>query len=150
MLNGGGYPKTLFGRSCHKASTLVHVCDVFDALRTRRPYREAWEQEKALTYLEERAGSEFDPDVAGPFVKMMRGLEGKVLRATGLEGEGPEAQAPRAGSADSPVVTAAPVQTAAPPQTAAPERTAAPVPTEVPELTLIPVMAPDPATSKPD
>ena len=42
MLNGGGYPKRHYQRDVHKASTLVHVCDVYDALRTNRPYRAAW------------------------------------------------------------------------------------------------------------
>ncbi len=79
MLNGGGYPSRFFKRDPHKASTLVHVCDVYDALRTKRPYRDAWETERVLGYLEERSGSEFDPDVAVPFIKMMRELEGKVL-----------------------------------------------------------------------
>ena len=79
MLNGGGYPKRHFERDCHKASKLVHVCDVFDALRTKRPYRDAWETERVLGYLEEKSGSEFDPDVALPFIKLMREMEGKVL-----------------------------------------------------------------------
>ena len=87
MLNGGGYPKRFFERDVHKASTLVHVCDVFDALRTNRPYRAAWETERVLGYLEEKTGSEFDPDVAVPFVQMMRGLEGKVVRPAGLDEE---------------------------------------------------------------
>ena len=79
MLNGGGYPKRHFERDCHKASKLVHVCDVFDALRTKRPYRDAWETERVLGYLEEKSGSEFDPDVAGPFIRMMREMEGKIM-----------------------------------------------------------------------
>ncbi|HET7630883.1 MAG TPA: HD domain-containing phosphohydrolase [Gemmatimonadaceae bacterium] len=93
MLNGGGYPKRHFERDTHRASKLVHVCDVFDALRTNRPYRSAWETERVLGYLEEKAGSEFDPDIALPFVKLMRGLEGKVVRPAGLEqaAEGPTA-----------------------------------------------------------
>jgi putative nucleotidyltransferase with HDIG domain len=41
MLNGEGYPTFLYERQCHRASNLVHVCDVFDALRTNRPYRDA-------------------------------------------------------------------------------------------------------------
>ncbi len=90
MLNGGGYPKRFFDRDCHKASKLVHVCDVFDALRTKRPYRDAWETERVLGYLEEKSGSEFDPDIAQPFIKMMRELEGKVL-AQAME---PEVVAP--------------------------------------------------------
>ncbi len=72
MINGHGYPACHYRRDCHKASKLVHVCDVYDALRTRRPYREAWEAERVLTYLEERAGTEFDPEAASAFVRMMR------------------------------------------------------------------------------
>ena len=48
MLNGGGYPRMKYQRDCHHASKLVHVCDVYDALRTTRPYREigraAWRE----------------------------------------------------------------------------------------------------------
>jgi putative nucleotidyltransferase with HDIG domain len=80
MIDGGGYPRCHFKRACHPASVLVHVCDVYDALRTNRPYRAAWESAKVLGYIEERAGSEFDPDVAMKFVRMMRELEDRVQR----------------------------------------------------------------------
>ncbi|HJU67072.1 MAG TPA: HD domain-containing phosphohydrolase [Gemmatimonadaceae bacterium] len=79
MLNGGGYPCLHYGRDCHRASRLVHVCDVYDALRTRRPYRDAWESERALEYLESRAGTEFDPDVARAFCAMMRQLDRRLV-----------------------------------------------------------------------
>jgi putative nucleotidyltransferase with HDIG domain len=75
MINGHGYPACHYRRDCHKASKLVHVCDVYDALRTRRPYREAWEAERVLTYVEERAGTEFDPEAAIAFVRMMRKVD---------------------------------------------------------------------------
>lgn len=78
MLNGGGYPRLQFQRGCHHASNLVHVCDVYDALRTRRPYREAWPMEQVLPYLEGRAGMEFDPELVRPFVEMMRKWESQV------------------------------------------------------------------------
>jgi putative two-component system response regulator len=78
MLNGGGYPGLTFARDCHPASKLVHVCDVYDALRTNRPYREAWPSEKVLAYLEERGGSEFDGEVAAQFVRMMRERESQI------------------------------------------------------------------------
>jgi len=78
MLNGGGYPSLHFARDCHPASKLVHVCDVYDALRTRRPYRDAWESERVLGYLEERSGTEFDGDVARSFVTMMRQWDKRV------------------------------------------------------------------------
>jgi len=78
MINGGGYPVLRYARDCHQASKLVHVCDVYDALRTRRPYREAWSFEKTLGYLEERGGLEFDPELCGTFVRMMKQWEGQV------------------------------------------------------------------------
>jgi putative nucleotidyltransferase with HDIG domain len=78
MINGGGYPKLEYPRECHQSSKLAHVCDVYDALRTDRPYRAAWPAPKVLAYLEERAGTEFDPDLARAFVKMMSEWEPKM------------------------------------------------------------------------
>ncbi len=78
MINGGGYPSLSYPRGCHHASRLVHVCDVYDALRTRRPYRDAWEFEKVLGYLEERAGLEFDRELVAAFIRMMRQWEPQV------------------------------------------------------------------------
>ena len=75
MLNGGGYPRFRFPRPCHPAGNLVHVCDVYDALRTRRPYRDAWPAEDALRYVEGRGGMEFDPDIVRGFVAMVRQWE---------------------------------------------------------------------------
>jgi len=82
MINGGGYPVLHYARQCHQASKLVHVCDVYDALRTRRPYREAWSFEKTLGYLDERKGLEFDPELCGAFVRMMKQWEGHVAVVT--------------------------------------------------------------------
>ena len=78
MINGGGYPTFDYPRDCHQASKLVHACDVYDALRTNRPYRAAWDAPKVLSYMEERAGTEFDADVVRAFVKMMREWEPQV------------------------------------------------------------------------
>ncbi|HVE80256.1 MAG TPA: HD domain-containing phosphohydrolase [Gemmatimonadaceae bacterium] len=78
MINGQGYPTIHYRRDCHRASKLVHVCDVYDALRTTRPYREAWESERALTYIEERAGIEFDREIAHAFVRMVRQWDKRV------------------------------------------------------------------------
>lgn len=80
MLDGRGYPATRFRRDCHEASRLVHVCDIYDALRTNRPYRDAWSSEVTLAYVEDRAGMELDPDIAKAFVTMMR--QGEVRTAT--------------------------------------------------------------------
>jgi putative nucleotidyltransferase with HDIG domain len=82
MIDGGGYPALHYRRDCHAASKLVHVCDVYDALRTRRPYREAWSFDKTLGYLEERRGVEFDADLCTSFVRMMRDWEPQVTVLT--------------------------------------------------------------------
>jgi len=80
MLNGGGYPALRFQRDCHYASKLVHVCDVYDALRTDRPYRGALPSEEALSYLAEKAGTEFDPDLVRAFTVMIRERSERRLR----------------------------------------------------------------------
>jgi len=80
MLNGGGYPALRFQRDCHYASKLVHVCDVYDALRTDRPYRGALPSEEALGYLAEKAGTEFDPDLVRAFTVMIRERSERRLR----------------------------------------------------------------------
>ena len=77
-IDGGGYPSLRFPRPCHHASNLVHVCDVFDALRTVRPYRGAWEAERVLGLLDEGSGTEFDSDLAQSFIRMMRQWEGQI------------------------------------------------------------------------
>jgi putative nucleotidyltransferase with HDIG domain len=95
MIDGGGYPHRRIARKCHCASALVHVCDVYDALRTHRPYRAAWETAAVLDYIEQGAGRDFDPDVARPFVELMRRMEGRIEHATladlraGVQAEAP-------------------------------------------------------------
>ncbi len=94
MLNGDGYPKLRLRRDCHRASKLVHVCDVYDALRTNRPYREGWPQERALAYVQGRAGTEFDPELASAFLRMMRQWEPHVAVMTDERAPVPASTAP--------------------------------------------------------
>jgi putative nucleotidyltransferase with HDIG domain len=78
MVNGEGYPKRHFQRGVHSASKLVHVCDVYDALRTKRPYRDAWDSERVLSHIEKGAGPDFDAEAATAFIAMMRQWERRV------------------------------------------------------------------------
>ena len=78
MLDGGGYPTLHDARGAQYASRLVHICDVYDALRTNRPYRQAWESERAIAYIEGKAGIEFDPAIARTFIAMMRKWDRRV------------------------------------------------------------------------
>jgi len=76
--DGAGYPRVHYPRPAHQASRLVHVCDVYDALRTRRPYRDAWSSTQALDYIHERSAAEFDPEMATAFLDMMRQWDDRI------------------------------------------------------------------------
>lgn len=66
--SGGGYPRPVMGRS-HFVGRLIQICDVYDALRTDRPSRQAWTWEQVTAHLTEGAGIEFDPDLVRPFLR---------------------------------------------------------------------------------
>ena len=78
MLDGGGYPTPHYGRDTALASRLIHVCDVYDAPRTKRPYRDAWESDTVFKYLLEHSGTEFDPELVKAFIGMMQRSETHV------------------------------------------------------------------------
>jgi len=61
-LNGSGYPQGLKGEQIPLEARIIAVADVFDALTSVRPYKEAWSNEKALALLQEMAGDVLDPD----------------------------------------------------------------------------------------
>jgi len=77
-INGGGYPSFRYPRQCHNASNLVHVCDVFDALRTKRPYRDAWPLDRVIHFIRQNTGEEFDPDIVNAFLRMVSQWETRV------------------------------------------------------------------------
>jgi len=61
--DGSGYPKQLKQTEIPLSARIVAVADVFDALTSKRPYKDAWPVEKALTLLQEESGKHFDPEV---------------------------------------------------------------------------------------
>lgn len=75
----GGYPKRHYSRKPHRFSRLVQVCDVYDALSTRRPFRAPFTPEAAVEFLGQRAGSEFDPDFVRAFQEMMQSWDPSTL-----------------------------------------------------------------------
>jgi putative nucleotidyltransferase with HDIG domain len=85
MIDGGGYPSLRYPRDCHVASKLVHVCDVYDALRTKRPCRDPWPAKAVLTYIKERSGTEFDEALAHAFTSMMGEWEPRLSTLHGEE-----------------------------------------------------------------
>lgn len=73
--DGTGYPDRLAGRAIPYLARVLSVADVYDALVSRRPYREGWPHEKAATYITDRAGIEFDPDLVAGFLELVGGPE---------------------------------------------------------------------------
>ena len=61
--DGTGYPKGLSGESIPLEARIVSVADVLDALTSSRPYKEPWPFERALQYLHDKRGIEFDPTI---------------------------------------------------------------------------------------
>ena len=59
--DGSGYPQGLAGENIPLPARIAAVADVFDALTSRRPYKEAWTFQEALTYLQSESGKHFDP-----------------------------------------------------------------------------------------
>jgi putative nucleotidyltransferase with HDIG domain len=106
MINGHGYPRFRYERETHFASRLVHLCDVFDALCTARPYRDAWAAEMALAYIEERAGTDFEPSLAEAFTGMMRLWNHQRVYMQSTTGA-PVASTPFGRAAPSPAIPAA-------------------------------------------
>ena len=66
--NGTGYPCGLKGEEIPLSARVMAVADVFDALVSRRSYKDGFPFEKAMSIIEEGSGSHFDPYVAGAFL----------------------------------------------------------------------------------
>jgi HD-GYP domain-containing protein (c-di-GMP phosphodiesterase class II) len=70
--DGSGYPLGLKGEEIPLAARIFAVVDIWDALLNKRVYREAWEEEKVISYLENAAGIELDPDIVKTFLEMIQ------------------------------------------------------------------------------
>jgi putative two-component system response regulator len=70
--DGTGYPDGLSGESIPLEARIIKVADAFDAMMSNRPYRDSLGLEKATTELSEGSGSEFDPEVAGVFLRLIQ------------------------------------------------------------------------------
>lgn len=68
--DGCGYPYGLAGEAIPFAARIFAVVDVWDALTSDRPYRDAWSEEDAFAYLREEAGHHFDPACVAAFETM--------------------------------------------------------------------------------
>ena len=84
---GKGYPEGRPSREFHLATRIVSVVDVFDALVSRRPYKDPWEPQDAADEIERGSGTQFDPAVVTAFLSLYRaGRFDDMVHATRSEG----------------------------------------------------------------
>ncbi len=74
-INGSGYPSGIKGNAIPIEARIVAVADVFDALTSARPYKEAWSNEKAINTLKSLAGKTLDQDCVNALLQNMDQIE---------------------------------------------------------------------------
>jgi putative two-component system response regulator len=92
--DGTGYPHGLAGENIPLYGRIIAVADVFDALTSARPYKPAWEPERAYEFFREGAALHFDPACVDAFFKR----QGDILDIRARfrdEDEGPETDSAR-------------------------------------------------------
>ena len=65
--DGSGYPKGLKGENIPLEGRIVAIADVFDALTSKRPYKDAWPVQEAVDFIHEQSGKHFDPSLVALF-----------------------------------------------------------------------------------
>ncbi len=66
--DGTGYPAGVAGEDIHLLGRIVAIADVFDALTSRRPYKEPWPFDRAMAHLGAQRGKHFDPELVDHFL----------------------------------------------------------------------------------
>ena len=77
--DGRGYPNKIAGDQIPKIARIFTVVDVFDALTSKRPYKEPFSYEKAINMLSESSGTHFDPLILKSFIKISKKLYNKII-----------------------------------------------------------------------
>lgn len=73
--DGSGYPSGLKGEDIPLSARIVALCDVFDALRMPRPYKQPWTLEETTAYIKEQSGLHFDPLLSDIFCGLLDEVE---------------------------------------------------------------------------
>jgi HD-GYP domain-containing protein (c-di-GMP phosphodiesterase class II) len=79
--DGSGYPRGLAGEAIPYNARLFAIIDVFDALTSARPYKEAYPLERALDMMQAERGSHFDPLLLDHFIERAPGLYARYHKA---------------------------------------------------------------------
>ncbi len=72
--DGTGYPNGISGKDIPLVARIVSVADVYDALLSDRPYRQAWDAKDAQDYLQKQAGTQFDPICVEAFFERLENI----------------------------------------------------------------------------
>ncbi len=86
--DGGGYPLGLKVSDIPISGRIVAITDVFDAITSKRVYKEAWPIEQALEYLKSMRGTQFDPDIVDAFFA----IEDQMTNVRQAKGDAPESK----------------------------------------------------------
>ncbi|MCB0117538.1 MAG: response regulator [Anaerolineales bacterium] len=70
--DGTGYPRGLSGEDIPLSARIFAVVDVWDALTSDRPYRNAWDKKKALEYIQEQSGMHLEPRIVEMFTTLIK------------------------------------------------------------------------------
>lgn len=73
--NGNGYPRGLAGEEIPISARIFAIIDVWDALLSDRPYRNAWARDKVIEYIKEQSGIQFDPRITELFMQLVEAGE---------------------------------------------------------------------------
>lgn len=79
--DGTGYPYGLKGEQIPLAARLFALVDTWESLRSDRPFRKGWPEDKVKQHIADRAGKQFDPDLADRFLKLLEGGKRKQPEA---------------------------------------------------------------------
>ena len=78
--DGGGYPQGLSGDDIPVSGRIMAIADVYDALISRRVYKDAMPHEKAKAIIVEGKGNHFDPDIVDAFLELQQEFQGIAIR----------------------------------------------------------------------
>ena len=87
--DGNGYVEGLIGEAIPLEARIVMVADIFDALTSERPYKEAWSVERAIQFLKDKSGIMLDPSCVSGLIENRSEIE--TIKARFADDEGREA-----------------------------------------------------------
>ena len=69
--DGSGYPQRLAWQAIPREARVVAITDVFDALTSERPYKQAWSQAEAVDFMRAQSSKQFDPGLLSRFLELI-------------------------------------------------------------------------------